>query len=182
MAYTTTGSVSYAETAYDMLLYFALRPELYFDQVADVKPTNQSMPGASVVFSIQSDLAIASTALNESTDITPVAMSSSQVTLTLAEYGSGTVTTAALRGEAFIDIDEAQANVMGYNAGVSIDEVAKGVLQSGNNVTYSAGATGTTPAGRSSITPNDTNPSLTMRTPGEGSEPSAIGRRPPNTE
>lgn len=156
MAYTTTSSVDYAKTAYDMLLYFALRPELYFDQVADVKPTNQSMPGSAVVFSISNDLAIASTALNESTDVTPVAMSDSQVTVTLAEYGNATLTTAALRGESFVSIDEAQANVIGYNAGVSIDEVAKGVLQAGTNVTYSAGATGVVPGGRSSLTPNDT--------------------------
>lgn len=156
MAYTTVSSVHYAETAYDMLLYFALRPELYFDQVADVKPTNQSMPGASVVFTVTNDLAIASTALNESTDITPVAMSDSQVTVTLAEYGNGTLTTAALRGESFVSVDQAQANVIGYNAGVSIDEVAKGILQAGTNVSYSAGATGVTPGGRSSITPNDT--------------------------
>jgi N4-gp56 family major capsid protein len=156
MAYTTTASVDYAKTAYDMLLYFALRPELYFDQVADVKPTNQSMPGSSVVFSISNDLAIASTALNESTDITPVAMSDSQVTVSLAEYGNATLTTAALRGESFVSIDEGQANVIGYNAGVSIDEVARIVLQAGSNVNYSAGATGVTPGGRSSITPNDT--------------------------
>ena len=156
MAYTTSSSVSYAETAYDMLLYFALRPELFFDQAADVKPTNQSMPGASVVFSIQNDLAIASTALNESTDITPVAMSGSQVTVTLAEYGNGTITTAVLRGESFVSIDAAQANVIGYNAGVSIDEVAKGVLQAGTNVYYSAGATGTTPGARNQVTPADT--------------------------
>ena len=90
MAYTTTGTVDYVQTAYDMLAYFALRPELYFDQVADVKPTSQSMAGSSVVFNIQNDMALATTALNESTDITPVALTSSQVTLTLAEYGDGT--------------------------------------------------------------------------------------------
>ena len=109
MAYTTTGTVDYVQTAYDMLAYFALRPELYFDQVADVKPTNQSMAGSSVVFNIQNDMALATTSLNESTDITPVALTSSQVTLTLAEYGAGTITTAAVRAQAFVSIDEIQA-------------------------------------------------------------------------
>ena len=38
--------------------------ELYFDNVAYVKPTNQSMPGSSVAFPIVSDLAIASSAVS----------------------------------------------------------------------------------------------------------------------
>ena len=156
MAYTTTGTVDYVQTAYDMLAYFALRPELYFDQVADVKPTSQSMAGSSVVFNIQNDMALATTALNESTDITPVALTSSQVTLTLAEYGAGTITTAAVRAQSFVSIDEIQGNTVGYNAGRSVDELAKIQLEGGSNVNYSAGTTGVTPGGRSSITPNDT--------------------------
>jgi N4-gp56 family major capsid protein len=156
MAYTTTTSVDYVQTAYDMLAYYALRPELYFDQVADIKPTNQSMPGSSVVFNVQNDMALATTAINESTDITPVALTSSQVTVTIYEYGAGTLTTAALRGQSFVSIDEVQANTVGYNAGRSIDELARIQLQAGTNVNYSAGASGVTPGGRSSITPNDT--------------------------
>jgi N4-gp56 family major capsid protein len=143
------------QTAYDRLAYFALRPALYFDRAADVQPTNQSMPGSSVVFNFQNDLAIASTPLNESTDVTAVALSSSQVTVTLAEYGNATITTAALRAEGFVDIDPIQANVIGYNAAVSIDEVAKNVLVAGNNVDYSTG-TGAVPTARNMITPLNT--------------------------
>ena len=156
MAYTTTGTVDYVQTAYDMLAYYALRPELYYDQFADIKPTNQSMPGSSVVFNVQTDMALATTALNESTDITPVALSSTQVALSIYEYGNGTITTAAVRGQSFVSIDEVQANTVGYNAGRSIDELAKIQLQAGTNVSYCAGNTGVTPAGRSSITPGDT--------------------------
>jgi len=162
MAYTTTGTVDYVQTSWDMLAYFALRPEEYFDQVADVKPTNQSNPGSSVVFNVQNDMALATTAINESTDITPVALTSSQVTLTLAEYGNGTLTTSALRGQAFVDIDAIQANVVGQNAGRSVDELAKIQLQGGSNVSYAAGpgvtagTAGQPPAARNQITPLDT--------------------------
>ena len=158
MAYTTTASVDYAQTAYDRLAYFAYRPELYWDRAVEVKPTRQAMPGATVVFTIQNDLPIASTALNESTDLTPVAMSDSQVSVALAEYGAVTVTTAKLRGEAFVEIDPIQANVVGYNAGVSIDEIAKNIAQAGNNVDYSANTVtgGTQPTSRASITPGCT--------------------------
>ncbi len=158
MAYTTTASVDYAQTAYDRLAYFAYRPELYYDRAVEVKPTRQAMPGATVVFTIQNDLPIASTALNESTDLTPVAMSDSQVSIALAEYGNVTVTTAKLRGEAFVEIDPIQANVIGYNAGVSIDEIAKNIAQAGTNVDYSANTVtgGTQPTSRASITPGCT--------------------------
>jgi N4-gp56 family major capsid protein len=157
MAYTTSTSVDYVQTAYDMLAYYALRPELYFDQVADIKPTNQSMPGSSVVFNVQNDMALATTAINESTDITPVALTSSQVTVTIYEYGAGTLTTAALRGQSFVSIDEVQANTVGYNAGRSIDELARIQLQAGTNVNYSAGAgLSITPTARNMITSTDT--------------------------
>jgi N4-gp56 family major capsid protein len=136
VAYTTTSTLDLAQAAYDRLARFALRPELYFDNVADVKPTNQSMPGASVTFPIISDLAIASSALNESTDVTPAALSENSVTVTLAEYGNAVLTTAKLRGEAYVEIDPIVANVIGYNAGVSIDEVARDVLKAGTNVKY----------------------------------------------
>ena len=152
---TTTASVDYAQTAYDRLAYFAYRPELYYDRCVEVKPTRQSMPGSTVVFTIQNDLPIASTALNESTDVTPVAMSDSQVSIALAEYGNATVTTAKLRGEAFVEIDPIQANVIGYNAGVSIDQVALNIIQAGTNVDYSQG-TGALPTSRAQITPLNT--------------------------
>lgn len=154
-AYTTTASVDYAQTAYDRLAYFAYRPELYYDRAAEVRPTRQAMPGGSVVFTIQNDLAIASTALNESTDVSAVAISDTQITVTLAEYGNVVITTAKLRGEAFVTIDPIVANVVGFNAGVSIDAVAKAILQAGTNVDYAKG-TGTQPTSRATVTPTNT--------------------------
>ena len=155
-AYTTSTSVDYVKTAYDRLAYPALRPELYFDAVCDVKPTQQAMPGLTVQFTIQSDLSVASTALNESTDVSAVALSDSTVTVTLAEYGNTVKTTAALRAGAFVDIDEIVANVVGYNGGVSIDSVARAVIEAGTNVNYSAGTTSTTPTTRATVTTADT--------------------------
>ena len=155
MAFTTTASVDYAQTAYDRLAYFAYRPEIYYDRAVEVRPTRQSMPGSTVVFTIQNDLAVACTALNESTDLTPVAMSDCQVSIALAEYGNVTVTTAKLRGEAFVEIDPIQANVVGYNAGVSVDSIAKAIIQAGTNVDYATGS-GVLPTSRAQIAPNNT--------------------------
>lgn len=162
MAYTTTGTVDYVQTAYDMLAYFSLRPELYADQIADIKPTNQSMPGSSIVFNVQTDMALATVALNESTDVTPVALTSTQVTITINEYGNTTLTTAAVRAQSFVSIDEVQANTVGFNAGRTVDELAWIQLRTGTNVNYSAGAgvtvgtAGQPPTARNQITPLDT--------------------------
>lgn len=154
-AYTTTASVTSDQAAYNRLAFFALRPMLHFDQVADVKPTAQSMPGSSVIFQIYADLAVASTALNESTDVNAVALSDSQVTVTLVEQGNAVITTAKLRGTSFLNVDADAANIVGYNAGVSMDTVARDVLKGGSNVRYGAGGT-TLPTARNTIEPEDT--------------------------
>lgn len=151
MADTLQGSTDFAQTAYDLMTYYALRPQLYFDAVADVQPSNQSQAGSAVKFTITNDLAFATTALNESTDVTPVALSDSQVTLTLAEYGNAVTTTALARGTAFLDLDPVVANVVGFNAGGSVDLLARNVLQAGTNVNYSGGGTA-----RNTITPANT--------------------------
>lgn len=140
MSMTTTGSVNSVQAAYDRLAYFALRPELYFDAVADVKPTNQPMAGASVKFTQYADLSAATTALNESVDVDAVALSDSQVTVTLVEYGNAVVTTAKLRGTSFLDVDADAANMVGFNAGISLDTIVAAVLNGGTNVRYSGQA------------------------------------------
>ena len=151
---TTTSSLSVDQTAFDRIAYFALRSELLFDQAADVMPTAQSMPGSAVTFTIFSDLAPATSTLNEVTDVTPVALSDSQVTVTLAEYGNAVVTTAKLRGTSFLDVDSAAANIVGYNAGDSIDRVVRDVLAAGSNVSYATGGA-STPTSRATVTAAD---------------------------
>jgi len=143
-AFTAQGSLDFSKQAYDRMAYFALRPELYFDAVADVQPTAQSMPGSSVQFTIVNDLAIQSAALTELNDVNTVSLSDSTVNLTLAEYGNAVLTTAKLRGTSFIDIDPIVANVVGYNAGVSLDTIARAALDSGTQVTYGSGSGATT--------------------------------------
>ena len=154
MAITKVGDVLLDQTAFDQFAYFALRPELHFDAVADVKPTNQSMPGAAVKFEIVSDLSVASTTINESTDITPATMADSQVTATLAEYGNAVQTTALVRGTSYIPVNPIVANIVGYNAGVSLDTIARDVLKAGTNVRY-ATAGATDPTARNQIEPED---------------------------
>jgi N4-gp56 family major capsid protein len=147
---TGLADLSIDQSAYDRFAYYALRPELYFDRASDVQATNQAMPGTAVIFTLFSDLSVASTALNESTDVDTVALADAQVTVTLVEYGNAVKTTAKLRGTAFIPLDPVVANIVGFNAGVSIDTVARDVLKAGTNVRYAGQA-----VSRATVIPTD---------------------------
>jgi len=154
MSKTQQSSLSTDQTAFDRIAYFALRSELLFDAVADVQPVAQSMPGSSVKFTIFNDLTAVTSALTEDTDVTPVAMSDSQVEVTLAEYGNAVNTTAKLRGTSFLDVDAAAANIVGYNAGISIDSVIRDVLAAGTNVIFGGGGA-SDPSSRTTVQVED---------------------------
>ena len=153
-AETGTGNLSVDQTAFEKLAYFALRDEMYFDQFADVQATNATNPGATVTFTIFQDLAPATTELGEAEDVTPVAMTDSQVSVILKEYGNATVTTAKLRATSFLPVDPVAANAVGYNAGISIDTIARTAAQAGNNVIYATGGA-VDPSSRTTINSDD---------------------------
>jgi N4-gp56 family major capsid protein len=154
MAVTQASSLTSDQVAFNRLAYFALRSEMLFDQAADVQPTAQAMPGSGVTFTIFSELAQVTSAISETADITPATMGDSQVTVTLAEYGNTVLTTAKLRGTAFLDIDSAAANLIGYNAGDSLDAIVSAVLNGGSNVVYATGGA-TDPTSRTTINSDD---------------------------
>src|SRR5487761_1922491 len=166
-AYTQQSSLDLSQTAYDLMVRFAYRPELYFDQVADVQSTNQSTPGPTVQFTIINDLPLATTALSETVDVTAVSMSDSTVSVSLYEYGAAVISTNRLRGTTFVPIDPVVANVVGYNAGASIDTIARKALDAGTNVMYGSGlgatAINTSITARTGVTLTSTASALDIR-------------------
>lgn len=152
---TKTGNLSVDQTAFERLAYFALRPELYYDQFADVRATNATNPGATVTFTKFADLSPATTPLGEGEDVTPVALSDSQVSVTLNEYGNASVTTAKVRATSLLPVDPVAANVVGYNAGISIDTICRNTVQAGDNVIYATGGA-VDPTSRTTINSDDT--------------------------
>jgi N4-gp56 family major capsid protein len=115
----------------------ALRSIPVMRALADVKPVQQAMPGSSVVFSIYSDLAQATTTLTEASDVSSIALGNpNQITVTLNEYGSAVTTTKKLNLTSFNDVDTALADIIAYNAADSIDAVVASVLTSGTNIIY----------------------------------------------
>lgn len=140
-AYTTTASLASDVAAYERLSYFAFRAEQYFERMADVKPTRQTTPGATVSFTKYTELAAVTTELSESVDVDAVAVADSQVTVTLKERGNAVVTTAKLRATSFLEVDRDVANLLGYNAGDSIDTIVRDEVSAGTNVRYAGAAT-----------------------------------------
>ena len=155
---TTTSSISnLVQAAYDQYVRMALRSIPVMRSLADVKPVQQAMPGSSVVFSIYSDLAQATSTLTETSDVSSIALGNpSQVTVTLNEYGSAVTTTKKLNLTSFNDVDSALADIIAYNAADSIDNVVGQVLSAGTNVIYANGPSGTVPTASSAILPVDT--------------------------
>ena len=140
---TTSSSISnLVQTAYDQYVRMALRSIPVMRALADVKPVQQAMPGSSVVFSIYSDLAQATSTLTETSDVSSIALGNpSQVTVTLNEYGSAVTTTKKLNLTSFNDVDSALADIIAYNAADSIDNVVGQVLCAGTNAIYGGSAT-----------------------------------------
>ena len=142
---TGTSAISnLVQTAYDQYVRMALRSIPVMRALADVKPVQQAMPGSSVVFSIYSDLAAATSTLTETTDVSSIALGNpNQITVTLQEYGNAVTTTKKLNLTSFNDVDAALADIIAYNAADSIDQVVAGVLTSGTNIIYGGTATNT---------------------------------------
>jgi len=138
---TTTVS-NLVQTAYDQYVRMALRSIPVMRAIADVKPVQQAMPGSSVVFSIYSDLAAATSTLTETSDVSSTALGNpSTVSVTLNEYGSAVTTTKKLNLTSFNDVDAALADIIAYNAADSIDSVVASVLTGGSNAIFAGTAT-----------------------------------------
>ena len=154
---TTTSTISnLVQAAYDQYVRMALRSIPVMRSLADVKPVQQAMPGSSVVFSIYSDLAQATSTLTESSDVSSIALGNpSQVTVTLSEYGSAVSTTKKLNLTSFNDVDSALADIIAYNAADSIDNVVGQVLCAGTQALFGTGGT-TNPTTSATVLPVDT--------------------------
>lgn len=134
--YTGTSALSTDVAAYDRLAYFGLRPNLFHDQLADVKSTDATNEGATVTFTKFTEMAAATTPLSEAVDVDAVAIADAQVTVTLQEYGNAAIPTAKVRATSIIPIDPVVANLVGYNAGLSVDTLARTAVVAGTNVRY----------------------------------------------
>ena len=137
----TMGS-QFVTKAYDLAVYPALRPELIFDQFATVRASNTTHRGGSVRFSFVNDITEQTTPLLENIDVDSVTLTSKALTLSMREYGTAVTNTALIRGTSMISLDPLIAERVGYNAGLSVDTLARVALDQ-TVVTYDDGSTAT---------------------------------------
>lgn len=135
----TLGS-QFVTKAYDLAVYPALRPELIFDQFATVRASNTTHRGGSVRFSFVDDIAEQTTPLLENIDVDSVTLSSKALTVSMREYGTAVTNTALIRGTSMIAMDPLIAERVGYNAGISVDTLARTALDA-TSVTYDDAST-----------------------------------------
>ena len=136
----TLGS-QFVTKAYDLAVYPSLRPELIFDQFATVRASNTTHRGGSVRFSFVNDISEQTTPLLENIDVDSVTLSSKALTISMREYGTAVTNTALLRGTSMIAMDPLIAERVGYNAGLSVDTLARTALDA-LTVTYDDATTG----------------------------------------
>ena len=142
-AFTGTSALSnQVQAAYDRVAYFALRSMPQFMQLSQVKPGNVTNPGSSVSFSFWTEMTATTTALTETIDPDAVALASTLVSVTPAEYGNAVLLTRKLRAQTLLTgFDADGANLISYNMVDSLDQVARAALDGGTNVDYITGTT-----------------------------------------
>lgn len=140
MASSAAGLITPVQVYYDKVFLDRAKIELRHDFGAQVKnvPLNS---GAVVRWTRFSPLALITTSLSEATNPAEVAMTATQVSATLAEYGNVT-NVSSLFSMTQIDVDlKEHIEVHGQNAGESIDVLIRNELHSGATVQIVAGAT-----------------------------------------
>lgn len=134
------------QQAYDRYVEFALRSQPIFRTIATKRPEQQAMPGSSVTFQLYNDLAVATTPLSEEVDVDAVAIpKTSQVTVTLDEYGNSAIVTRKLQLFSLSDVDPAVANIIAYNMADSLDALVQVPLRGGTNVIREKASAATAP-------------------------------------
>lgn len=127
--------VNLVQTAYDRLVEFALRAQPQYRGIVDKRPANQTQPGSSVVFNLYVDLADTTTALTENVDPDAVAIpQTTNVTVTLQEYGNSALPTRKLRLFSLSDVDPGIADILAFNMLSSLDTLVLTEARQGTNV------------------------------------------------
>ena len=140
--YTSTSTVpKLVVAAYDRYMRLALRSVPQYRQFADSRPEQQTSPGSSVIFTFYSDLADATTELNEVTDPEMVQIPDpTNVTVTLAERGNYSVLTKKLRAFSLDGkLDTNAANMIAFNMASSVDALVATELAKCTNIVSEEG-------------------------------------------
>jgi N4-gp56 family major capsid protein len=126
----TTGLTTHMSTYYDKVFLERAELMLVYSVGAQVKQLGRNM-GKTVVWNRMTPLAVATTPLTEGTTPTGVAMSTTSVSATVAEYGNWTQTSNFYELTSIDPGLREEVEVMGQNAGETIDTLIKNELDGG---------------------------------------------------
>jgi N4-gp56 family major capsid protein len=138
MSSTTTGLTNLMSTFYDKVFLDRAELMLVYDVGAQVKPVPGNS-GKTVYFNRFAPLAVATTPLSEAAVPTAVDMTSNIVSAVIAEYGSY-VKVGSLFEMTSIDVNlKEHVEVMGQNAGETIDTLIRDELDGGGTTQLAGG-------------------------------------------
>jgi N4-gp56 family major capsid protein len=131
----TTTLTKTVREMYNQTALFAFQPQRQFLSVAQERETD--VAGAkSVLFTIYSALAAATGELGETADAAGSTPSVTQKEITLKEYGNFIISTEKLRKTSFGAPEREHATLMGFNAGESLDLIARQSLDAQTGATW----------------------------------------------
>lgn len=123
--------------AYDQSFLLAAAQGNVMEQFATYRA---NIGAVSIEFPKYSQLALATTPLTETEDVTSEAMSDSKVILTPAEYGNAVTRTALSSLQSGGKVDVAAAQLVGFNLGATKNKLATLALDASTNVITPGGA------------------------------------------
>lgn len=123
-------------------ILFQAMPVLRFEQFAVKKTELGVQPGLTINFMRYNNLAVSETAgaaLSEGVRMEPVALSASQIQITVSEHGQAVAVTELLLNAAFDDVMASSSRLLGRHMAQSMDIQARNTLYS-NGVPFAGGS------------------------------------------
>lgn len=139
MALQTSSTVSHVRSFYDRLLLVRLLPHLVhamFAQVRDVPQNNTKV----IKFRRYNSLSLATTPLSPGVTPSSAALSITDISATLQQYGNVIESTDELLDTTEDAYRDEIAKLLAENAGQSLDQICRDVLVGGSSVQYAGAA------------------------------------------
>lgn len=151
MAVETTSTLSGEIMTMYESKFLARSKDTLVHQEGLQKKTRENGQGKSVVFNRYTPLSPATTPLTEGSNGTEVAMTSTQVTATLAEYGNYIKIAKLLKLTSVDEDAEEKIDVLAQNMAETIDTLTRDALTGGATVSYAGNKTALTAVAASDI-------------------------------
>jgi len=136
MADTTSTDYDTLVTAtHHTVAMYDLRPQLFYDSLVELDNTESTHNGSSHNFNRYTDMPAQTTPLGEVADVTPVTLADLPRTVTVSEYGAAVQTSGFLRATAYMEVNPIVSEIIGFNAGLSVDTIARNRLEAAAGTT-----------------------------------------------